>query len=337
MSAWGASSARNAHEYGRLWLQRVAVGLCAVLSFPLVAAGGEMGLATVVDVVNATTATQCAEEDNVYVKLSGQGVGSFRIEARHPDYIESISVDSMAPDFAGCDMSGDPAHSFTPRSLVLYEDAEIKLVGHTFKSFWRPNVVPFRVAGRTESGLHLIQVFVKQGAGATEFLVLYPADGYWRLKPLPPRYLADSGYGSSFLIGPIAEEGRPLVAIADVLFDPATRTFHLAFVNGGHAKLSIATVRNDVAAVDVTFDPPVASWPFAALRSMFVSPEVADVAEVHWRPTVDQSLLQTTIMELPTTRATMLRFGRSIPSRHNTSAPDLWFQAFQAPPAVPKE
>lgn len=290
-----------------------------------------------VEIINASKPTLCAEEDNIYVKFVGEGVQALRIEARHPVYIQNLRVDHMAPDFSGCDMSGDPAYAFTPRSLVLFEDADFRLVGHTFKSFWRPNGVPFRVGERAESGLHLIQVFLKQGAGATEFLVLYPADGYWRLKPLPPRHLPDTGYGSSFLAGPVAEEGRPLVAIEDVQFEPAARTFHLAFSSGGRGSLTIAAIRDDVAAVDVTFDPPAGSAPFAALRSMFVAPEVADAAEVHWQPGAGDPLSQAAITDFRTERAAAVRFGRSTPSRHNTSAPDLLFHAFKILPAVAKE
>lgn len=333
------SSLRLARVRGRLCVhfQHLAVVLCALLALPAVAVSGEEGTPTAVELVNASRPTACAEEDNVYVKLIGQGVAAFRIEAHHPDYIETLSADLTAPDFAGCDMSGDPAYAFTPRTVVLYEDAEIKLIGHAFKSFWRPNVVPFRVAERTERGLHLIQVFLKQGAKATEFLVLYPADGYWRLKPLPPPHLGDSAYGSSFLIGPIADERRPLVAIEDVLFEPATRTFHLAFSSGGRGSLAIAAIRDDAAVLDVTFDPPAGSIPFAALRSMFVAPQVADTAEVRWQPGAAEPFSQVEVMDLTVERAQAVRFGRSIPSRHNTSAPDLAFHAFKILPAVAKE
>lgn len=337
MTAWVFSSVCVARRCGRLSLQRLAVVLCALISFPAAAASGEGGVPTAVEIVNASRPTLCAEEDNVYVKLIGRGVAAFRIEARHPVYIADLRVDHMAPDFSGCDMSGDPVFTFTPRSLVLYEDAGIKVIGHTFSSFWRPNVVPFRVMGRTEHGLHLIQMFLKQNTGATEFLVLYPADGYWRLKPLPPRHLSDSGYGSSFLIGPIAEEGRPLVPIEDVLFEPATRTFHLAFSSGGRAHLTISAIRDDAAVVDVTFDRPVGSGPFAALRSMFVAPGVNDVAEVHWQPGSGDAFSRAAIMDLRAARAVAARFGRGIPSRHNTSAPDLLFHAFKTLPAVAKE
>ena len=333
------SSLRLARVRGRLCVhfQRLAVVLGALFALLAVAASGEEGTPTAVELINASRPTACAEEDNVYVKLIGQGVAAFRIEAHHPDYIGTLSADLTAPDFAGCDMSGDPAYAFTPRTVVLYEDAEIKLIGHAFKSFWRPNVVPFRVAERTELGLHLIQVFLKQGAKATEFLVLYPADGYWRLKPLPPPHLGDSAYGSSFLIGPIADEGRPVVAIEDVLFEPATRTFHLAFGSGGRGSLAIAAIRDDGAAVDVTLDPPARGTPFAALRSMFVAPQVADTAEVRWQPGAGEPFLQAAVMDLRVERAQAVRFGRSVPSRHNTSAPDLEFHAFKILPAVAKE
>ena len=336
MRACSGWTLRLARACGRLRLQHVAIVLGSVLSLPA-AASGESAASVAVAVVNASRPTACAEEDNVYVKLIGQGVAAFRVEARHPVYIETLSTDLTAPDFTGCDMSGDPAYAFTPRTVVLYEDAEIKLIGHTFKSFWRPNVVPFRVAERTERGLHLIQVFLKQGAKATEFLVLYPADGYWRVKPLPPPRLADSAYGSSFLIGPIADEGRPLVAIEDLLFEPATRTFHLVFTGGGRGSLAIAAIRDDAAVLDVTLDPPAGSAPFAALRSMFVAAQVADTAEVRWQMDSGEPFSQVAVMDLRAERARAVRFGRSVPSRHNTSAPDLVFHAFKILPAVAKE
>ena len=88
--------------------------------------------AVAVDFVNASRPTRCAEEDNVYVKLLGPGVTSFRISAEHPPYIAAVSKDSTAPDFTHCDMSQDPSFPFAPRTVMLYEDAHIRLVGHTF-------------------------------------------------------------------------------------------------------------------------------------------------------------------------------------------------------------
>lgn len=338
MNATASDRASAARATGSHWraLSVATISLCLcllVVSRLLADSGG--ATPTAVEVVNASRPTRCAEEDNLYVKLVGAGVQAMRIEARHPVYLADLQADSTQPNFTGCDMSGDPAHAFTPNTLVLYEDAGVKLIGHTFQSFWRPNVVPFRVADRLVPGLHLIQVFVKQDTGASEFLVLYPADGYWRLKPLPPRHLADSAYGSSFLIGPVEEKGRPLVEITDVLFEPATRAFHLTFAAGGRARVTIGAIRDHLAALDVRFDPPAGTGPFAALRSMFVTPALADAAEVHWQPQpgagagADAPMSRVAIMDFKQAVASSVRFGRSTPSGHNTSAPDLVFHRFE--------
>ena len=95
------------------------------------------------------------------------------------------------------------------------------------------------VGNRVETGFHLLQLWTRYQERAEEVLVLYPADGYWRARPLPPQNLRWSAYGSSFLIGPVETSGRPFVDIKDVAFDPATRTFTLNFVHGGSATLRL--------------------------------------------------------------------------------------------------
>jgi hypothetical protein len=70
-----------------------------------------------------------------------------------------------------------------------------------------------------------------------------------------------------------------------------------------------------------------ASQPMAAIRSMYVTPEKADVSEVSWRPAGGEPVTQPlpALVQQPVTE---VRFGRSVPSRHNPSAPDMWFGAF---------
>lgn len=288
--------------------------------------------AAVVRVINASRATRCAEEDNIYAPLFGSQVARFRIEARHPAYIKRLSADNSAADFTNCDMRGDPAFDFLPRTVTLVETAELALVGHTFPRFWRPETVPVRVGSRTEDGLHLLQLFLLTDRRRVEFLVLYPSDGYWRLKPLPTAPLADGAYGSSFLIGPIEEQGRPLVRLTSVTFDPGDRTFHLQFRSGGQGSVRVDAINDRQAVLEVALDPPVKDGrPFAALRSMFVSPQVADVAEVAWRAEPEGWRVQTIgkPFDEPTTA---VRFGRSDISTHNSSAPDLLFEGFRAAP-----
>lgn len=284
------------------------------------------GWAAEVEVVNASRKTACAEEDNVYVRLQGQGVRWFGIRAEHPPYAQDIRRDSTAPDFTACDMSRDPSFAFAPRRVVLYRDADYLLVGHTLRSNWRPESVDWWVGQRRERGLHLVQLSRRVPQGWVEVLVVYPSDGYWRIKPLPPRSLRDSAFGSSFLFGPIEEDGRPLVRFTAIHFDPATLTFRLQFRSGGQGFVRVTEVSPQATALALQLDPPLArQQPFAALRSMFVTPHQADVAIASWpaRPSGEP------ILELGTVSAPAMRFGRQVPSRHNLSAPDLVFDRFE--------
>jgi len=297
----------------------------ALISLLFLAGGHCVAEPVAVDFLNASHATRCAEEDNVYVKLMAAGITSFRISAEHPPYITAIRKDSTAPDFTACDMSQDPRFQFEPRKVILYQDARIRLVGHRFATFWRPDVVDFHVGKRNERGLHLVQLIMRGPRGDNEILVVYPGDGYWRVKPLPPRALRDTAYGSSFLFGPIEEETRPFVAIRSITFEPATMTFRLSFRNGTNGVLTVthATPVSTTLALDL--DPPVAvDGPFAALRSMFVTPAQADVAVAAW-PGEEAAI---PILEFRRMSAPSARFGRIKPSRHNLSAPDIVFDEF---------
>jgi hypothetical protein len=282
-----------------------------------------------VEVINDSTPTRCAEEDNVYLKLQAERVRRFRIEARHPAYIGTIVADRWAPDFTSCTMSGSADYKFERRRLTIYETEDWQLVGLTFPSFWRPNSVPVRVGQRTENGFHLLQLWTRFQERAEEVLVLYPADGYWRARPLAPQTLRSSAYGSSFLVGPVEVQGRPLVDIREVTFDPATRAFTLAFTRGGAATLRLDTLDQERLELDVSIEPPVgAGQPFAALRSMYVTEINSDVAQVAWREPGSALWVDAPVMSFKRARAVELWAGRRLPSRHNTSAPDFTFRDF---------
>ncbi len=238
-----------------------------------------------VDVQNASTPTLCAEEDNVYVKLASPEVRRFKVEAVHPNYIGTIVVDRSAFDLHNCpELKAAPFITEQPRRITIYEDEKWQLIGITIPNFWRKTVVPVRVGDRSESGAQLLQLWTRANDRAEEVLVLYPQDGYWRARPLPPKNLSWSAYGSSFLVGPIEMKERPIVDIKEVVFDPATRTFRLQFTRGGSATLRLEKLDIDSQVLDVTLDPPVGGdLPFAALRSMFVTEINNDVAHLGWR------------------------------------------------------
>jgi len=311
------------------------------MSLPLIAAAAMSLAATVafgadaltVDAVNASEPTLCAEKDNVYLKLQSAAVRRFTVEAAHPAYIGTIVADRWAPDFTNCDMSKDPVFRFEKRRLTIYETEEWQLVGLTFPSFWRGNQVPVRVGNRVETGFHLLQLWTRYQERAEEVLVLYPADGYWRARPLPPPTLRWSAYGSSFLIGPVEIEGRPFVDIKDVAFDPATKTFTLNFVRGGSATLRLDKLDQERIVLDVALGASIAAdRPFAALRSMYVSDGNADVAQIGWRGKGSQTWTQSPVMAFDRASIAELWAGRVAPSRHNTSAPDMVFRNFSATP-----
>jgi hypothetical protein len=311
----------------RAW-RELFVALVLIAASPAQAAD-----ALAVNVINASEPTLCAEKDNVYLKLQSGEARRFTVEAAHPAYMGTIVRDRWAPDFTHCNMSNDPAFKFDKRRLTIYETEEWQLVGLTFPSFWRSNQVRVRVGNRTETGFHLLQLWTRYQERAEEVLVLYPADGYWRARPLPPENLRWSAYGSSFLIGPVETDGRPFVDIKDVAFDPATRTFTLNFVRGGSATLRLDKLDQERIVLDVGLSAPVAAErPFAALRSMFGIEGNADVSQVRWRAKDSAQWTQMPVMYFKSAAAAELWAGRTVPSRHNTSAPDMIFRDFSASP-----
>jgi len=282
-----------------------------------------------VDVVNASEPSMCAEKDNVYLKLSSPEVRRFTVESVHPNYIGTIVVDRSAFDLHNCpDLAAAPFITEKPRRVTVFETPELQLVGLTIPNFWRKNIVPVRVGDRIETGIQLLQLWVRAQDRAEEVLVLYPQDGYWRARPLPPVNLKWSAYGSSFMVGPIEFKERPFVDIREVVFDPNTKTFRLTFTRGGTATLRLDALDNDRQVLDVTLDP-VFDLPFAALRSMFVTDINNDVAQLGWRVKGAQSWERGGIMDFKRTSAVELWAGRLVPSRHNTSAPDMVFRDFR--------
>jgi hypothetical protein len=301
--------------------------LLAAAMLPLSRAARAAPLA--VEVVNASVPTLCAETDNVYFQFLSAEVRRFKIIAEHPAYAGTIVADRSAPDFQHCDMSGDPVFKAEPRRVTLYETGDLQLIGLTFSSFWRPNTVPVRVGQRVENGLHLLQLFTKYRQRTEEVLVVYPPDGYWRARPLPPPHLGYSAYGSSFLLGPVEPGGRPFVDIREIAFDPATLTFRLALARGGAATLHVEAVDEERIALAAGLDPAVSPpLPFAALRSMFVTETNADTAEATWLSPGARAFASAPVMDFRRASVTEFRAGRRLPSRHNTSAPDMVLRDF---------
>ncbi|WP_460450863.1 hypothetical protein [Alsobacter sp. SYSU BS001988] len=283
-----------------------------------------------VEVRNKSVPTLCAEDDNVYLTFQNPKVRHFRVEARAPAVLGSIVQDSRAPDFTNCTIKDQPpGPEDKVEKIVLFEDDSMQLVGYRHSEFWRKGDVPVRVGDREEKAIYLLQLFSKTERGPYEHLVLYPLDGYWRLRPLPPARLDEVAYGTSVLIGQIDEKERPYVAIQSIRFTPKSKTFDLTFPQGGMASVRVASLTEQVTAVEVTLENPVKRKPFAAVRSMYVADVNADSSQVAWRAPRDKGWRQKPVMEFRSGRAHDFWLGRAIASKHNTSAPDTALFDFQ--------
>ncbi|MFD1701464.1 hypothetical protein ACFSCV_00445 [Methylopila henanensis] len=280
---------------------------------------------------NLSHPTKCAEFDNVYFTLTNPKIRAFRIEVTPPVYLPDLKVDDTAPNFDHCEaMKDDPKFKFQPKNLTLYEDDHIRILGFTHEVSWRARGAEVVIGGVDETDIHLIQLQEKIDGKWTEYLVFYPFDGYWRAKPIPPERFPEAAYGSSFLIGPIEEQHRPIVDVTRLEIDGKARVFRMTFARGGTGELKVEKVSREGATLSVKLDglpeDGDKTAPFAGIRSMFVTPDNADTARVVWR--MDGGLFTENVMDFKTSVTDDVRFDRVELSKHNTSAPDVSFRGF---------
>ena len=285
-----------------------------------------------VEVTNQSEPVLCAEKDNITLALKSDAVKNFRIEATHPAYIGSLQRDSFEADWTACDLKSDPAFKSDAgvTTRTLYEEPALWIVGWTFPTYWRPATASVRIGNRVEKGLHMLQIWMIRPMGGEEVLILYPQDGYWRIRPKAPPGLAPTAFGSSFLVGPVEVEGRPIVKISDVAIDPHAQTLTVTFARGGSATVKLANADQNKTVVDVALSAPIAGLPFAMLRSMYVTEFNNDVARVAVREAGAQGWREDGILTFKGATATDIWAGRSTISRHNSSSPDMVFSGFSA-------
>jgi hypothetical protein len=308
----------------------VALCLVAAASWLAPRSAAQPARDLAVEVTGASEPVLCAEKDNVTINLASKDVRRFTIEAAHPAYMGALQRDSFEADWTGCTAPDDPAPQMAPlpKRTTIYEEYDLWVVGQTYPAFWRPSTATVRIGDRITKDIHLLQVWVRRPMGGEEVLVLYPQDGYWRLRPLAPSGLAPTAFGSSFLIGPVEVDGRPVVKLKEVAFDPKSRAFTLSFERGGTATVTISKIDPSRHVLDVAFDAPVAGHPFAALRSMYVTEFNNDVARIAVVESEAKGWREAGILDFKRAVATRVWTGRVSPSRHNTSSPDVSFQSF---------
>jgi hypothetical protein len=329
----------------RIFITQIAAFWLAIAGGLSAAVADELA----VDITNLSQPVRCAEEDNVTLMLTSPTVRQFRIEATHPAYLAALREDNWAADWTACNFgpavegatSGGtqtPASSGTkantevvrlPQRETIYEAVDRWLVALRFPNFWREATANVRVGDKTFKGVHLLQLWRVRPNGGEEVLVMYPQDGYWRARPLAPKGRDLTAFGSSFLIGPVEEIGRPVVRLKEIAYDPKLEGFQLSFAAGGSARVKLAEVSASRLALDVTLSGVSEGKGFAALRSMYVTGTNNDVADVAMREANGSGWREARILELKGGGAVELWAGRRAISQHNTSSPDMSFKWFR--------
>ena len=282
-----------------------------------------------VEVTNASTPESCAEKDNVIINFGSANVRSFRIEAVLPAYIGSVGADQREANWTDCDIPhGADLPQPAERRVTFYESPFMWVTGYEVSDYWLRRDVPVHIGERVEHNLTMLQLWVFVRGKAEQVLVLYPTSGIWRIHPLPPPSLAWTSYGSSFLVGPIERKQMPVVEFKEISFHPESRTFRLAFADGGTGTVKVSEIDDDHIVLDVGFDRGIVGKPFAALSSMYVTEFNADVARIALQRPEEKTWLEAPIMAFKAARATKAWMGRVLPSRHNISAPDMVFSGF---------
>ena len=315
------------------------IGFAVLAGLPSAAAADEVA----VRVENLSKPVLCAEEDNVTLTFAAPNVRRFRIEAVHPAYLASLREDNWKADWTSCtfgpavEKPAAPTTATTaaqvppkrPERITLYEAVDRWLVGLKFPNFWRKATATVRVGNTVTEGLHLLQLWRVRPNGGEEVLVMYPQDGYWRARPKGPKGRDLTAFGSSFLIGPVEQDGRPLVRIEQITYDPELEGFDLRFAAGGAAQVKVSEASATRLALDVTLTAEIKERPFAALRSMYVTAYNNDVAAVAVRRAQVKGWTEAGIMQFTGAKTPELWAGRREISRHNTSSPDMIFKWFR--------
>lgn len=284
--------------------------------------GGGGGKATpiLLTATSKTTATLCAEEDNVNVPITGTAT-SFLIEATHP--ISGSASGGCQPDFTNCPPSQDVDYPFTAGVFKLFDNGVTVFEAVCEAKWWRPNGMTVTVnGGQTKKEIHYIRFAAKISGEASwpQYLVLY-MDGNMRLKPQPPIGSSDTCFGSSVIVGPAAVAKRPLAEIDSVNYVSVTGMLEISYRDGSSATLKVATLDRTRAGVQITFNGPTA-LPLITFRSMYVDVGNADVDHLTWKDSGGAER-NDPIMTFVSGQSAEWFFHRTTRSRHNTSSPDI--------------
>jgi hypothetical protein len=269
---------------------------------------------------NKSTTTECSEQSNINIPLSGV-VTSFVIEATHPMY--AFDDDNCERDLTGCPAM-PPENPNAAKITKLYDDGETVIETVTEPNWWRPKGMGVSVdKGQEASNVHYLRLYRRSEEKESwpQVLIFY-SDGSMRLSPQPPVGKQSVCFGSSVIIGPAAVADKPFADVIYARYVSLIKRLIVVFKDGGQATLDLSKLNRQTARVKVTVNYPTDKLPFATFRSMYVAPDKADVDNVRWTEAVGMKH-EIDIMTFTNAVGKDFFFYRGVPSKHNTSAPDI--------------
>ena len=273
---------------------------------------------------NQSTATECSEVSNVNIPLSGS-VTSFVVEATHPVY--TFTEDNCERDPTDCPAL-PPDNPNAAQVTKLYDDGETVIEAVTEMNWWRPKGMGVSVdKGQEASNAHYLRLYRRSEEKESwpQFLIFY-SDGSMRLNPQPPVGKQNVCFGSSVIIGPAAVADKPFADVIYARYVSLIKRLIVVFKNGGQATLDLSKLNRQTARVKVTVNYPTDKLPFATFRSMYAAPDKADVDNVRWTDAMGMKH-EIDVMAFTNAVGKEFFFYRGVPSKHNTSAPDIRISA----------
>ena len=206
----------------------------------------------------------------------------------------------------------------------LYDDGETVIEAVTEPNWWRPKGMGVSVdKGQEASNVSYLRLYRRSEEKESwpQFLIFY-SDGSMRLNPQPPVGSQNVCFGSSVVIGPAAIADKPFADVIYARYVSIIKRLIVIFKNGGQATLDLSKLNRQTARVRVAVNYPTDKLPFATFRSMYVAPDKADVDNVRWTEASGMKH-EIDIMTFTNAVGKEFFFYRGVPSKHNTSAPDI--------------
>ena len=268
-------------------------------------------------ILNDSSTTLCAEEDNINLPLYYKNITAYRIIATHPTYLLTEMIDK------GKNCTNCPNYvNFTTQAQKIYDDKNVIIETVIETPWWRQghgmNVsIKGDIPNHNVTYLRIYKLINETDGDYPQVFVLYE-DGNARIIPQPPIGMKKVTFGSSVILGATEKQERHFVDIDLVDVDPKNLSMDILYKDKtrSHVELQVNRAQNTVEVSKITYD--TSSHPFARFRSMWVKDGNADIDHIRTQDEVFP------IIGTPTKlNGTWWQFFKTVPSIHNTYCPDI--------------